>query len=909
MRTLIDSWQSVCSVPRSRGRVFIRLTIVSFVLVCCPVTADMSYGDDPQNDAFQVDILKLRVQSSSSRTLSRLSGRVDLYLRLTNRSDATQQMKSYRFRLQYDKKVSETQRRRGEPLLDASATIAPAEAREGWISFKVSHSSSNEIPLVLKCAIDSTQAQVDLNRELRRLINLRVRQIGHEQRLALVEIDRTIDLPTVWILDAKLRELKTQSIDRVVVSANDPDQTRLSRGVTQWLQLASRRIEVPQRRLNTGYPPPVQFAEFHLSGFQYGGRQLGRIMHKSTSLAVAAAVESLYERLPTAEAMKALNSPEEGLRRAALASCIDRLPEDELRRILEKTTSGTEESRQLILEMLDRVSSPLAVAMLCDTVLNSFGSAPLASDSVRPDTVEIAARTLVRCIGPSTDDALAAVWRASAGSWLRDTLVHEIMETRDHRWLWMVQEFATEQLERYSVDPTESADEADTPKMAVSPQLKKALQFVHSNDGTFVAEARRFLLSVTAPQIQDVLLEIVAESPEVSDANLAARCISERLENGQLTTELINVIRQAPDSRWTQRLMELHQSGKRVPGKTPALMAAIYCANAEQLQSIIEQYDELKRLRPQLLQQLIAMGHPQAGQIFKRALEGTSTEVNVAVKQDLLTATPEMLQLVLDRYEVYRLAAIEHGKLATPDKHVARQLLSRLGRLDHPEARRMVNLSLVSPVEVLREVAGEQQYQPRQAAQLRRNGIDPWSLRNEGKYREALELVNQLIARDPLDPNTLLLRASLNLRSNEVEAGLKDIQEANRLSPGDVFTESTLALAQVRLGQIEVAVNAAEATLGRIPESVGSYYWWTQYNTACVYGRALERPELTEHQKSAFTRRAIELLQDACQTGIDDHAHMVKDPDLVVFHDHPEWDDILQDVKKNEQAKKRFRRN
>ncbi len=899
MKSLTERITSVFVARSSSGRRAGRLVVTCTMLTFFAIGIHESCGEDTQSDTVGVEVLKLRIQSPT-RALKRLSGRLDAYLRLTNVSDTTQPLKSFEFQLKYGDKVATTQVRRNEPLLDDSAEIAPTETRQGWISFQISHSSSNEIPLVLTCTVESTELTVDLNEQFRRLINLRSRRIGYQQRLALVEIDRTIDLPTVWLLEKKLRELSMQNVERFVLSAHDPEQTKLPLDVTQWLQLANRNIEVARRQIHPGYPPPVQFTEFHLSGFQYGGRQLGKIMHKSVALAVAAAAASLYERLSTDEAMEELNSPEEGLRRAALASCIDRLPEDKLRRVLEQTTSGTEATRQLVFEMLDRVSNPLAVSTLKDAVLQTLESEPMASSSLPPDTVRIAARTLVRCISSPTDEAMTAVWRASADSWLRDILVREIMDTRDHRWLWMVQEFATEQLERYSVGPSESGDQVGTPKMAVSPQLKKALQFVHSNDGQFIVEARRHLLAVTTPQIQDVLLEIVAESPEVSDVNLTARCVTERLEQGVLTMELINVIQQAPDSRWTEQLMELHQLGKRVAGKTPTLLAAIRCANAEQLQLIVDQYDELNRLRPQLLQQLIAMDHPRAAEIFRRAMEGTSSEVNFAARQDPLTVSPEILQLILDRYEACRLTAIEHGELDTPATHVARTLLSQLGKIDHPEARRMVNLSMISPAEVLRNEAARSQSPSRQAAQLRRNGIDPWSLRNEGKYEEAMELVNQLIERDPFDSNTLLLRASLNLRSDQIEAALADIQEANRLSPGDVFTESTLALAHVRLGQIQLAVDSAEDTLARIPKSVGAYYWWTQYNTACVYGRALEQPELTEAQKPVFIGRAIELLQDACETGIDDHEHMLNDPDLIVFHDHPKWDGILKNVRQNE---------
>lgn len=910
MRTSTKHSESDFDMLFASGKGMAQLFVCWAVLSFCVVGSPDCCGDESPTEVVQLEVLKLRIQSPSSRTLKRLSGRLDVYLRMTNVSDTTHQLEAFQFQLHCGQKVSDAQPRRSEPLLEDSAEITPSETRQGWLSFPVSHSTSNEIPLTVTCAIGSTELKLNLNEEFRRLINLRSRRIGHQQRLALVEIDRTIDLPTVWVLDAKLRELRTQNIDRVVVSAHDRDQTRLSLDVTQWLQLANRSIEVGRRRFRPGYPAPVQFAEFHLSGFQYGGRQLGRIMHKSVALAVAAAAESLYERLSTDEAMEGLKSPEEGLRRAALASCIDRLPEEELREVLAESRSASAELHQLVLEMLDRVSSPVGVETLRDAVLDSLTTDPLSSGSLRPETVRIAARTLVRCISPPAKDALTAVWRASADSTnLRDILVREIMDTQDHRWLWMVRDFAAEQLERYSGASSESAGKSENPQMAVSPQLKRALQFVHRNDGRFVTVARRHLLEVMTPSVQDVLLEMVAESSEVSDANLAARCITERLEKGLLTTELINIIQQSPDARWTERLLELHQSGNRVAGKTPTLLAAIRCANAEQLELIISQYDELKRMRPQLLQQLIAIEHPGTAEIFSRAMHGAASEVSLAVRQDPSTATPEMLQLILNQYESYRLAAIEHGKLTGSAMRVARQLLSQLGQIDHPEARRMVNLSLISPVDALREEAGRRQGPPRPAAQLRRNGIDPWLLRDQGKYGDALELVNELIERDPFDSNILLLRASLNLRSDQIAAAQVDIEEANRLSPGDVFTESTLALAYVRSGQIRRAVDFAEETLARIPESVGNYYWWTQYNTACVYGRALERPELTEDQKPMLISRGMELLQDACKTGIDDHEHMINDPDLVVFHDHPEWEEILRNVQKNEQAKRRIRRN
>ena len=36
------------------------------------------------------------------------------------------------------------------------------------------------------------------------------------------------------------------------------------------------------------------------------------------------------------------------------------------------------------------------------------------------------------------------------------------------------------------------------------------------------------------------------------------------------------------------------------------------------------------------------------------------------------------------------------------------------------------------------------------------------------------------------------------------------------------------------------------------------------------------------------------------ENGFHDSAHILADPDLYVFHQHPEWTDLIETIKKNE---------
>ncbi|MGV2335295.1 MAG UNVERIFIED_CONTAM: hypothetical protein LVR18_14660 [Planctomycetaceae bacterium] len=48
-----------------------------------------------------------------------------------------------------------------------------------------------------------------------------------------------------------------------------------------------------------------------------------------------------------------------------------------------------------------------------------------------------------------------------------------------------------------------------------------------------------------------------------------------------------------------------------------------------------------------------------------------------------------------------------------------------------------------------------------------------------------------------------------------------------------------------------------------------------------------------------FITRAIELLKLNNMAGHDDHQHMSTDPDLNILHDHPAWQELLEQARQN----------
>jgi len=853
--------------------------------------------------------LVIRQVTSMPRSglLKRFDSTVCLQLQVTNQSDTPLTVGRAQIQLLCENDICRHIRSPRSPLLlENERQLHPNETLDGWVAFQVVRPVSEEVTLQLTWQLSNITQTLSLNQVIRDLAGARTVYVGFENRIAVLSIKRSIDLMTMWVLDEQFRTLNKQGVQRLVLDASPGESQRLPPNISNWLQLANGTAMPNRRTVVRGFPAPVQFREFHVTGFQYGNRTPGQIMHRSREQAVAAAARTLYERLPIDNAIAEFKSPEAGIRRVAMESSIDRLPAADLAHLLNSIHSGLVADQQLVLELLDRVSDPLGVEALRTTLRSYLQSPPDRKESITSATAAIAAGTLVRCIVPRTDAVVREVWAmADDDVSLRETMVREILRTHDHRWTKLTSQFAAEQLGRPAADQslTEESEDRSVSNTIQSGVLRDVLRFLHDNDPTFVDVARHHLLNVTEPLIQDELLWIVIHSGGTA---LAREGIAVRVEQGAITKQLLGMIHQLPDSDWTMRLFE-HHSSEELPRhhRTQTLMTAIRCATGEQLDIMIDDIDRLDRAaRSQLFQQLMIMNHPRCAELLKKSLDGNEMEFSTVLNSLPLATSPEMLQLVVDRFELFRQEAIEHGSLEGSVFRMATKLLVQLASIDHPEARRMINLSMISPERGLRMEAVRQLSRSNTRSRTRayQHKQEIRRLKRQGDYGKAKQRLDKLIEQDPFYSDFLVSRASLYLRNGQIEAARADVLEANRLSPSDVFTESTLALLQVRSGQIEAGLRYAELILNQVPPAAVGFYQGTLYNTACTYSRALEFSSLTPERKQQCLARAIDLMQQSAEAGFYDEKHVLGDPDLVMLHDHPEWPKIVDQITTNERS-------
>jgi predicted Zn-dependent protease len=146
---------------------------------------------------------------------------------------------------------------------------------------------------------------------------------------------------------------------------------------------------------------------------------------------------------------------------------------------------------------------------------------------------------------------------------------------------------------------------------------------------------------------------------------------------------------------------------------------------------------------------------------------------------------------------------------------------------------------------------------------------------------EADTLYTFAIELDPELPQGWSGRGNVRLRQNRFPDAGKDFEAAMRLDPDSTMGITGLALVWVMTGREEEGL--ALIAKRRADFADDALYL---YNSACVYGRALEnlraRPASAEQDKRKQELRKLALrdLEASMRNGFDDVDWMLKDPDL-----------------------------
>jgi tetratricopeptide (TPR) repeat protein len=168
-----------------------------------------------------------------------------------------------------------------------------------------------------------------------------------------------------------------------------------------------------------------------------------------------------------------------------------------------------------------------------------------------------------------------------------------------------------------------------------------------------------------------------------------------------------------------------------------------------------------------------------------------------------------------------------------------------------------------------------------------------------------LERANEFLAVavqvDPDYGGAYSKRGHLRLKQSRNEEARADFAKAVELNEYDDIAVTGLLIVDAMSGKYVEAVEALQAAAPRFPKNA-----LFEYNSACVYGRALEQVARADPSAERDARvgeyqvEALAHLKRSLELGFADHDWIGKDPDLSALSDVPEFQELLQNLPETE---------
>lgn len=741
---------------------------------------------------------------------------------------------------------------------------------------------------------------IDLNAEFRNLHRLNIERIGPDGVLAVVSSEREFDMLSVWVLDERLQQLSKDGVSRIIFEAAKENTLKVSGEAGMWISgLQGATLANGIQNLIPLPRPQTQFrfaalarAETIQDGSPFRQRWMAQ-KFSSRDDAIVEALQSLYRVAQVQQALRDLESPNPGVRRAALAGSVDRLTEDQANRMLDKTIAGTPQQQRELASLLNQLPGRRAIETLRELVL-SDKDVSLADKSISQLDAESVASAALAGLATSQDEtaitAMTEIWDAgNANPKLRTLAAAAMVRSDDARWTTMVAAWVQETL-----DLAVAGQTAGFSRPHVSAAVARLIDWQHD---LTLARLRSSLASVKLSELQDELITRLVQSGQPADLAAVRPVITTRLRNGSVSREVREAAATLRDNSWAQLLIDdfWRSSGSGGRNGEDSLRVILLCAAPPQLEQLIKSWEKLPRnARSELLSHLAQQDHPAWRGFAESTLNSAPDMSSIALSLLAEDASEESIQILLKRARSL-VAEISNPDAPPAAFQNALQLLGPISLFTHPECRQILNQAVrTANLEFNKQINGFRS-NSRSRSPAQRLLYEYYQLRQADNEEAAGKMLELALQADPFFPEAWVRRASVRMHAGNFEEAMIDLQHANDLSPQHEEVVSMIALVLVRQGKVDEGLAVAEDLVRQAPKDL-----YALYNGACACARAAERPDSSPEKRTQYLARAIELLKLNNDAGHDDHEHMSTDPDLNALHDHPEWPGILEAARINE---------
>jgi HEAT repeat protein len=726
-----------------------------------------------------------------------------------------------------------------------------------WVVFSDLPTGNHVPKLVLKTNIAGKVRELDVNEFALGLLGLTVERIGPHKSLTLMTIDGALNSVNIGSLLDELDRMAEQKRTRAVITWSDSGAV-VEPQVRSWLQQMSAQAGRDQAANNATPVVPATIRELHLAQLPNPGSHSAPYsyssppssggaaqIHNTTGAAVMAALQSAYEVLPRDELLIEIQTGSPLTRAAALAGGGGRLDSAHLPLLLKHADDDDPDIQRGALVALRHFGEQSALdTLLHFTRKNAEPTATVATESLAGSRYAAAHQALLSILESEPPASKKAIVQVLA---------------RYPRPIWS----------------------------------DAIYEFVNDADEELAIEALRALVQIGHPKLMDVLqaalergnaarqaeaFNILVARADVQSEEMAMNYTLKHMETSLPTAPMYNLLSRTKDQRAVALLLRHFEQSKANRSSIVNTLAQI--GDETVSQALVEQYPKMDNSdKTAVLKALVQLKSPAARKLAGEALLTSDNSLISAACQALQAdGSAEAVQLLSDGLErassstAWNSICNALGALGTPD---AKTALMKARDSGNAGKKSFANNALRS----LRQRSPGYQYVYQGQHYARQ---EQWQ-QSIDRYTLALEIDSQL-------PEAYAGRANVYLKQNKLEEARTDYVKALELEPEDSQSVTGLAIVMVLEEKYEAGIEFVEDKREAFANDM-----IFAYNTACVYGRALEYVQKDkdvpdrERKLADYKQKALADLERSVKMGFRDFEWMQKDPDLNSLHEFPEF--------------------
>eukprot|EP00913_Durusdinium_trenchii_P023359 g21937.t1 len=743
----------------------------------------------------------------------------------------------------------------------AQLTVASGGTGSTWVVFPVLPSGRRVPAMLLNMNLAGKKSTLNINDHAIGSLGLAVDRIGPRESLGLITLSGRINTISAGGLVNSIEDLVKKKVTRIVIRWTKSAPV-LDSNTRSWLYNAANNAGRGTPTNHANFPTmPTSVRELHLaqipgtttstnSARSFGGPTTAtQRIHKTDIDAVMVALKTAYEVLPRDELVREIEQGHPLTRAAALAGGGGRLSADKLPVILKYADDKDPKLQQAALIALKHFGEKEAIAKLVHYARKN--APPLSAFAV---------------------SSLAASRYTAAHNALIEILKNEPPKSRIEivkilaaypRPIWSetIYEFVKDSNSGVGVEALKALGIVGHPKLV--DVLSDALK---TGDSAIRSEAFRQLVSRTDSRSETIAMEYSLKLMEKSAPTSQIYSLLRRTKDQRAIPLLLNHLDRSSGSRSTI-IDVLSQIGDQTVGEK---LAARY----SKLSSDYE--------RAAVLRALVRLKSPRFRALAGKALMTKNSSLVSAACEGLRTdGTAEAVQMLADALDksTYSSAwSYTSNALAEIGTPVARAALRR-ARESKNQSKRQYGINGLRSV-MQRSPGYQYVYQAKQSSRQR-------------KPKEAADFYALAIKLDPNLSEAYSGRGHAYLHLKKYKEAKADFMKAVKLDSYDALAITGLGVVLSLEGKIEQAIKQVEDSREKFKSN--SLY---AYNTACVYGRALEHAQksksLPDRQKKIelYRSKAIADLQNSVKLGYSNLKAMKEDPDLASLEGLPEFEKI-----------------